>query len=66
MKSVQAAVVDQKTGLPVRDDAGEIVTQAIDPQTGAPVAKKGKPVPSAEAAEKRPATRRRKAKQEKV
>lgn len=41
MGSIEVAKVDPKTGLPVRDEDGELVTHRVDPRTGAPVSSGG-------------------------
>lgn len=36
-KKTEVAVIDEKTGNPVRDEDGELVTKTVNPATGAEV-----------------------------
>ncbi len=52
MKGIERAKIDPVTGLPMRNDAGELVTERVNPKTGAPVAEKASPKKKAPAKKK--------------
>lgn len=43
MNSIEVAKIDPKTGLPMRDGKGQLVTHRVDPETGEPTSAPKKP-----------------------